>query len=247
MAETSPAISATNLTKAFGKNIAVDHISFEVPEGVVYGLLGPNGAGKTTTLRMLSTVIKPTEGTAIVAGHDICTEPLKVRENIGVLPEETGLYDRLTPVETLIFYGKLRRMNQAELTKNIDELLPMLGLDDKRNEKVGTFSRGMKQKVALLRAILHKPRLLFLDEPTNGLDVVSARDIRDFITKQAAEGKTVVLSTHNMWEAEKLCQSVGIVNKGKIAATGTIRDLESLTHEGALEEVFIHLVKGEQT
>ncbi len=240
------AISVNGLTKIFGKFVAVDHISFEVPAGIVYGLLGPNGAGKTTTLRMLSTVLKPTEGTATVLGHDVCEEPLKVRERIGVLPEETGLYDRLTPVETLVFYGKLRGMNRGELVENIDEFLTMLGLEAKRNEKVGTFSKGMKQKVALLRAILHKPDLLFLDEPTSGLDVISARDIRDFIAKQASEGKTVVVSTHNMWEAEKLCQKIGIVNRGKIAATGTIQDLEKLTHEAELEDVFIHLVKGEE-
>jgi len=240
------AISVKNLTKTFGKTVAVDHITFEIPEGIVYGLLGPNGAGKTTTLRMLSTVIKPTEGTATVLGYDILREPLKIRERIGVLPEDTGLYDRLTPVETLIFYGKLRKMNRNEIMKNMDVFLSMLGLEEKRNEKVGTFSKGMKQKVALLRAILHKPNLLFLDEPTSGLDVVSAHDIRDFIAKEASEGKTVVLSTHNMWEAEKLCQEVGIVDAGKIAATGTIGDLEKLTHEAALEDVFIHLVKGEE-
>jgi len=223
----------------------VDHIAFEVSERIVFGLLGPNGAGKTTTLRMLSTVLKPTEGKATVLGYDILEKPLRIRESIGVLPEDTGLYDRLTPVETLIFYGKLHGMDRSEIMGRIDELLSMMGLEAKRNDKIGTFSKGMKQKVALMRAILHRPDLLFLDEPTAGLDVMSARDIRDFIARQAAAGKTVVISTHNMWEAQKLCQEVGVINKGKMVSAGTIKDLERLTHEETLEDIFVHLIKGE--
>lgn len=223
----------------------MDHIAFEVSERIVFGLLGPNGAGKTTTLRMLSTVLKPTEGKATVLGYDILEKPLRIRESIGVLPEDTGLYDRLTPVETLIFYGKLHGMDRSEIMGRIDELLSMMGLEAKRNDKIGTFSKGMKQKVALMRAILHRPDLLFLDEPTAGLDVMSARDIRDFIARQAAAGKTVVISTHNMWEAQKLCQEVGVINKGKMVSAGTIKDLERLTHEETLEDIFVHLIKGE--
>lgn len=245
MSKISSAISVKGLTKVFEKTIVVDHITFEVPKGIVFGLLGPNGAGKTTTLRMLSTVLKPTEGTATILGHDILEEPLLIREKIGVLPEDTGLYDRLTPVETLIFYGKLHRMERGKLVERVDELLSMLDLESNGNSKVGRFSKGMKQKVALARAILHEPDLLFLDEPTVGLDVMSARDIRDFIGRQAAAGKTVVISTHNMWEAQKLCREIGIINRGRMVSVGTIEDLERLTHEKELEDIFVHMIKGE--
>ena len=239
------AISTENLTKIFGKNVAVDHVSFNVPEGIVFGLLGPNGAGKTTTIRMLTTVLSPNEGTAQVLGYDIVREPLKVREVIGVLPEDTGLYDRLTPAEMLIFHGKLRGMERTEIEEATDRYLSILDLAANRDQKIGTFSKGMKQKLALIRAVFHAPALLFLDEPTVGLDVMSAREIRKLITEEAAKGKTVILSTHNMWEAQQLCQEVAIINKGKIASQGTVETLEKLTRQKDLESVFVELVKGE--
>ena len=239
------AISTENLTKVFGKVVAVDHVSFNVPEGIVFGLLGPNGAGKTTTLRMLTTVLSPNEGTAKVLGYDIVREPLKVREAIGVLPEDTGLYDRLTPVEMLIFHGKLRGMDRTEIEEATDRYLSILDLAANRDQKIGTFSKGMKQKLALIRAVFHDPALLFLDEPTVGLDVMSAREIRKLITEEATRGKTVILSTHNMWEAQQLCREVAIINKGKIASQGTIETLEKLTRQKDLESVFVELVKGE--
>jgi ABC-2 type transport system ATP-binding protein len=239
------AISAKNLTKIFGRTTVVDHVSFDVKEGVVFGLLGPNGAGKTTIIRMLTTILTPDEGTAQVLDHDVVRDSLKVRESIGVLPEDTGLYDRLTPAEMLIFHGKLRRMNKEEILNKTDKFLTMLGLSENADQKIGTFSKGMKQKLALIRAIFHEPRLVFLDEPSVGLDVMSAREIRKLITEEAKQGRTVVLSTHNMWEAQQLCQEIAIINKGRIALQGTVEDLEKLTHERGLEDVFVHLVKGE--
>jgi len=152
------AISGENLTKIFGKIMAVDHISFNIRKGVVFGLLGPNGAGKTTTIRMLTTVLKPDEGTAKILGYDIVRDSLKVREQIGVLPEDTGLYDRLTPAEVLIFQGKLRGMDKDAIVSKTDSFLAMLGLEGNRDQKIGTFSKGMKQKLALIRAVFHNPK-----------------------------------------------------------------------------------------
>ncbi|MBO3804296.1 MAG: ABC transporter ATP-binding protein [Candidatus Brockarchaeota archaeon] len=239
------AITIEDLTKVFDGFAAVDHVNLEVPKGVVFGILGPNGAGKTTLLRMLSTVLKPTRGKARILGHDILEEPIKVREVIGVLPEDTGLYDRLTPAETLLFYGKLRGMESAKILERSEVLLSLLGLSGKRDAKIGTFSKGMKQKVALMRAVLHEPDVLFLDEPTSGLDVMSAREIRGLIKDWASKGRSVVLSTHNMWEAQQLCSAVAIMDKGKVVSVGTIEELERMTKQEDLEEVFVHLIKGE--
>lgn len=241
------AISVYNISKAFGKTLAVDHLCFNVQEGMVFGLLGPNGAGKTTTIRMLTTVLRPDGGTAKILSYDIVREPLRVREVIGVLPEDTGLYDRLTPAEMLIFHGKLRGMEKDWIVERTDKFLAMLGLQENRDQKIGTFSKGMKQKLALIRAVFHDPKVIFLDEPTAGLDVMSAREIRKLIVNESSRGKTIVLSTHNMWEAQQLCREVAIINKGKIVSQGTVETLEKLTHEEGLEDVFIHLIKGEAT
>lgn len=241
------AISVDNLTKIFGKTLAVDHISFNVQEGVIFGLLGPNGAGKTTTIRLLTTVLRPDEGTAKILNYDIITDPVRVREVIGVLPEDTGLYDRLTPAEMLIFHGKLRRMEREAIVEKTDKFLGMLGLQENRDQKIGTFSKGMRQKLALIRTVFHSPKVIFLDEPTVGLDVMSARQIRKLIAEESSRGATTVLSTHNMWEAQQLCREVAIINKGKITSQGTVETLEKLTHEESLEDVFVHLVKGEVT
>jgi ABC-type multidrug transport system ATPase subunit len=241
----NPAVVAVDLTKAFGDFVAVDHLNFEAPKGVVFGVLGPNGAGKTTLLRMLSTVLRPTGGTASVLGYDIVREPFHIRERIGVLPEDAGLYDRLTPAETLLFYGRLHGIEVPKLLARSESLLSLLGLEEKRDVKVGMLSKGMKQKVALMRAILHEPEVLFLDEPTSGLDVMSAREIRSLITDWAKRGGTVLLSTHNLWEAQQLCNLVAIMNAGRIVSIGTVEGLGHMTHERTLEDVFVHLVRGE--
>ncbi|MFH0748903.1 MAG: ABC transporter ATP-binding protein [Candidatus Bathyarchaeota archaeon] len=196
------AFSVDGLTKFLNKTLAVDHLSFNIRKGMISGLLGPNGAGKTTTIRLLTTVLKPDEGTAKILNYDIIRDPLKVREVIGVLPEDTGLYDRLTPVEMLIFHGKLRGMRKDTIVEKTNDFLDMLELQKNRNQKIGTFSKGMKQKLALIRAMFHEPKVLFLDEPIVGLDVMSARQIRNFVTEESSRGTTIVLSTHNMWEAQ---------------------------------------------
>jgi sodium transport system ATP-binding protein len=231
------------LTKKFGKFTAVDQASFEVAKAEVFGLLGPNGAGKTTTMRLLSTVLKPTSGSASIAGYNVLRDPQKVRASIGVLPEEAGLYDRLTPREHLLYYGRLHGMAEDPLAKRADELLETMELTERANTKVGDFSKGMKQKVALLRAFIHDPPVLMLDEPTAGLDVMSARSIHAFVERFRQEGKAIMISTHNMTEAQKLCGRIAIIDHGRITAVGTVEELEARTSQKDLESVFVQLVK----
>jgi ABC-type multidrug transport system ATPase subunit len=235
------------LSKRFNGNLVVDGVSLEIPNGVVYGLLGPNGAGKTTTVRMLSTLVKPTSGTASVNGFDVLKEPGRVRGSIGVLPEDTGLYDRLTAMETLEFYGGVQGLSGGKLGRRMEELLKMFDLFDRRRDRVGKFSRGMRQKLALARALIHDPPVLLLDEPTLGLDVMSTRAIRDYIKTVAKEGKTVLLTSNNMYEAQLLCSRVTILNKGAVRASGTVEELETMSKGKGLEEVFVNLVRSESS
>lgn len=238
----SASIVVEGLTKVFGQLVAVDHIGFSTGGGEIFGLLGPNGAGKTTTIRMLCTVLRPTEGTAKVAGCDIRAEPQRVREMIGVLPEDAGLYDRLTPRDHLAYYGRLHDMPEELIASRTDLLLDKVGLRERENDKVGDFSKGMRQKLAVVRAFIHDPPVLLLDEPTSGLDVMSAREIREYISSLKAEGKCILLSTHNMTEAEKLCDRISIIDQGRIDATGTLEQLRRQTDRKALEDIFVRLV-----
>ena len=238
-------ISIRGVSKTFGKNTAVDNVVLDIPGGTVYGLLGPNGAGKTTLVRILSTMIKPTSGTALVNGNDIRKEPEKVRASIGVLPEETGLYDKLTASETLRFYGSVQGVPKSELEERIDRILKLLELYDRRNDRVGKYSKGMRQKLALARALVHDPPILMLDEPTLGLDVMSTRAIRQYVKQAATEGKTILLTTNNMHEAQLLCSQLTIINRGRVMTSGTTQSLEEMSKTKDLEEVFVHLVKGE--
>jgi sodium transport system ATP-binding protein len=235
------------LSKRFNGKLVVDGVSLEIPRGLVYGLLGPNGAGKTTIVRMLSTLVKPTSGTARVNGHDILSEPGKVRGSLGVLPEDTGLYDRLTARETLEFYGGVQGLSGRTLDGRIEELLRMFELYERVDDRVGKYSRGMRQKLALARALIHDPPVLLLDEPTLGLDVMSTRAIRDYIRNVAREGKTVLLTSNNMYEAQLLCSQVTILNVGKVRASGTVEELESMSKGKGLEEVFVNLVRSESS
>lgn len=241
------AISIAGLTKEFNGRVVVDRVSLEIPGGVVYGLLGPNGAGKTTIVRMLSTLLKPTSGTAKVNGFDVLSDPGKVRSSIGVLPEDTGLYDRLTATETLEFYGGVQGLTGATVRERSEALLKMFELFDRRNDRVGKYSRGMRQKLALARALIHDPPVLLLDEPTLGLDVMSTRAIRDYVKNVAKEGKTVLLTSNNMYEAQLLCSRVTILSKGAIRASGTVEELEAMSKGKGLEEVFVNLVRSESS
>jgi ABC-2 type transport system ATP-binding protein len=220
------AIRTQNLTRDFAKVRAVDGITLEVPAGSVFGFLGPNGAGKTTTIRLLLGLIEPSSGTAEVLGFDTRTHGLEIRRGAGALLEHSGLYERLTAAENLEFYARVWRMEPKAREVRVQDLLTHLGLWERRKEPVSTWSRGMKQKLAIARAMLHKPGLIFLDEPTSGLDPVAAVALREELAALASrEGVTVFLTTHNLVEAEKLCAQVAVIRQGKLLAVGSPDEL----------------------
>jgi len=216
-------IETEGLTKRFGSLKAVDQLSFEVGEGEVFGLLGPNGAGKTTTVRVLACLISPSEGSARVGGYDIRRDPMKVRQTVGILTENPSLYERLTAYENMDFFAEAYGLSGLQEKRDrIRELLEFFGLWERRNDKVATFSKGMKQKLAIARAIVHNPPILFLDEPTAGLDPESAKGIRDLMKRLSAHEKhTILLCTHRLEDAEKLCSRVMIIKRGKSVVVGT--------------------------
>jgi ABC-2 type transport system ATP-binding protein len=218
---TETAIRIENLTRDFETVRAVDGLSLEVPAGIIFGFLGPNGAGKTTTINLLLGLLEPTSGRAEVLGFDTRTQPEEVRTCTGALLEHPGVYEQLTAEDNLEFYGRVWRMPAAERQARIKELLTNMGLWERRKERAGIWSKGMKQKLALARAMLHRPPLVFLDEPTAGLDVVSAVAVREDLASLAARGGvTVFLTTHNMAEVERLCAQVAVIRAGKLVAIG---------------------------
>lgn len=218
---TTPALEARDLVRDFGPIRALDHLSFEVPSGIVFGFLGPNGAGKTTAIRTFLGLVEPTSGSASVFGFDTKREGDKVRERAGALLEHHGLYERLTAEQNLDFAGRVWRMPVGDRRARIRELLDQFGLWDRRMEAVGKWSRGMKQKLAVARAVFHRPPLVFLDEPTAGLDPVASAALRDDLASLAtAQGVTIFLTTHNLVEAERLCDLVGVIRRGQLAALG---------------------------
>jgi ABC-2 type transport system ATP-binding protein len=225
-------IEVEGLTKRFGEFTAVDHISFQVEKSEILGFLGPNGAGKSTTLRMLCTLLRPTEGSARVAGFDIASEPDKVRGHIGLVAEKLILYDQLTAEENLTLFGRLNNLPEEQIRQGIDRWLGRLHMESWRRYKVGTFSTGMKQRINVARALLHHPDVLFLDEPTLGLDPQTTRAIHEFIIELGQEGITTVLTTHDMVEAEALCQRIAIIDRAKIVALDTTSDLKRLVSDG---------------
>lgn len=220
-------IRTDGLTRRFGKVVAVDNLNLEVRRGEVFGFIGPNGAGKTTTVRMLCCLIAPTKGTAYIGDNEIDRDPdsLNIRQMVGLLPESPGLYERLSPYRNLDFYAQLYGVSQAKREKRIKDLLKMLNMWNKRDEPVGTFSKGMKQKIAIARALVHDPDILFLDEPTSGLDPRAAKTVRDFLSDLRKEGRTIFLNTHNLAEAERLCDRVGLVNT-RLVEVGTPVELK---------------------
>jgi ABC-2 type transport system ATP-binding protein len=204
------AIETNELTRLFGTHTAVDHLTLAIPTGSVFGFLGPNGAGKTTTVRMLSALIAPTSGSALVAGYELGAENEAIRRQVGILTETPGLYDRLSAMENLVFFGQLYDLEQHRAAQQAELYLKDLGLWERRHEKVGSFSKGMRQKLAIARALLHEPSVVFLDEPTSGLDPEAARTVLNFVKTLRAEGRTIVLTTHILPEADELCDLVGV-------------------------------------
>jgi len=220
-------IDTVNLTRKFGEVTAVDGLTLHVDDAEVFGFLGPNGAGKTTTVRMLCCLISKTGGEARVANYDVgnAADAPKIRRLIGLVPDNVGLYEDLSAYENLDYYGKLYRRTEAQRKESIEYFLKMLGLWEKRDAMTGTFSKGMKQKLAIARALIHDPEVLFMDEPTANLDPESSKTVRDFILELKKEKKTIFLNTHNLDEAQRICDRIGILNT-KLMAVGTPEELE---------------------
>ena len=233
---TNLAIETEELCRDFNGLRAVDHLDLQVPRGVIFGFLGPNGAGKTTTIRLLLGLIEPTAGSARVLGFDVRREADRIRERVGVLLENHGLYERLTAWDNLEYFGEIYLLPREERRGRIEELLRHLGLWERRNEQASRFSKGMKQKLAMARALLHRPPLVFLDEPTAGLDAPSAAALReDIVSLARKEGTTVFLTTHNLAEAERICDLVGVINHGKLVAIGSPEELRAQASRPRLE------------
>jgi len=217
-------IEVNGLSKSFGSVKAVDDLNFKVKDGEVFGYLGPNGAGKTTTVRMLCCLLKPDSGSALINGYYINKEPDKIRSLIGLLPEVPGFYNSLSLVKNLLFYSRLQGINDDKALKRINDYLNLLGLKSRKDDALGSFSKGMQQKVAIIRALIHEPKYLFLDEPTASLDPQAAKTVRDFIIKLKEKNRVIFINTHNLSEAQRICDRVAVLNK-KVLSIGSPKEL----------------------
>jgi ABC-2 type transport system ATP-binding protein len=220
-------IRTEGLTKQFGDFVAVDRVTLTIPEGEVLALLGPNGAGKTTTVRMLASILKPTSGWATIAGNDVVRDARTVRRTVGLLTEFPGLYLRMRVLEYLDFFGQLQGLSSRQIQRRSEELLVRFKMWEARNLRLGEYSKGMRQKLALIRAMLHEPQVLFLDEPTSAMDPHSAKLVRDCILDLCREQRTIIICTHNLAEAELLADRVAIIRRGQIVALGTLAELRA--------------------
>jgi ABC-2 type transport system ATP-binding protein len=229
-------IDVSNLRKTFDTIDALKGISFNIQQGECYGLLGPNGAGKTTTISIMSTIIEPSEGKVSIGGYDLKKNPLECKNNIGVVTQEIALYNELSAYDNLLFWGGLYNVPKPELTARIDETVNLLGLTDRKNDKVKTYSGGMKRRINIASALLHRPKVLFLDEPTVGIDPQSRNLIFEVVEKLHKDGMTIVYTTHYMEEAERLCDRIGIIDNGEIIAQGTLDELRTL---GSMKETVV--------
>jgi ABC-2 type transport system ATP-binding protein len=218
-------ISAEDLTKVYGQRTALDHVSFEVPEGEIFGFVGPNGAGKTTTLRILAALLEPTSGHASIDGTDVAQNPAQVHNRIGYMPDFFGVYDQLTVAEYLDFYAACYRQPKQRRIKIVSELLELIGLTDRRDQLVDTLSRGLKQRLCLARALVHDPVVLLLDEPASGLDPRARVEMREILKELRGMGKTIIISSHILPELTELCTMIGIIDHGRMRATGSVQDV----------------------
>lgn len=239
-------IHVQDLSKSFGNVHAVRNVSFSAPDGQITGLLGPNGAGKSTTLRMLYTLLKPDNGSAQIDGFDVCENPIEVQKRIGVLADARGLYPRLTSRENIRYYGKLHGLEGAALESQIDALLTMLDMQSIADRKTEGFSTGEKLKVAIARTLVHNPQNILLDEPTNGLDVMSTRAMRQFILRLRDEGKCVLFTSHIMQEVAALCDQIVIISQGSVTAHGSPDELRKQTGKENLEDAFVAVIGSEE-
>jgi sodium transport system ATP-binding protein len=238
-------IIVDDVVKGFGRRNevhAVDHVSFTAPDGEITGLLGPNGAGKTTLLRMLATLIVPNAGSATISGHDVVRDRYEVRRNIGVLSDARGLYPRLTTRENIRYYGELHGLYGRSLAARVDELIAMLGIGELADRRTQGFSQGERMKVAIARALVHDPDTILLDEPTNGLDIMSTRALREMLRGLRAQGKCLLFSSHVMQEVTALCDTIVILNHGRLVASGTAPQLIAQSRGHSLEEAFVRLL-----
>jgi len=236
------------LVKRFGPKVAVDQLSFKVPAGMLYGFLGVNGAGKTTTLRMISGLIRPDAGQIRVAGIDVMTEPQRAKQPLAYIPDDPVLYGKLNPMEHLEFVSALWGVDPLVARKRAQELLEKLSLWDRRHEWIESYSRGMKQKIALASALIHEPKLILLDEPLTGLDASAARLVKDILLDFLKQGGSVILTTHILEVAERLAERIGIMSGGRLIAEGTMAQLRSHSGQaaGSLEDIFLQLIQGER-
>jgi len=235
-------IEVENLTKKFNGVIALNSVGFRVNEGEVFAYLGPNGAGKTTTVNILATLLTPTSGKVVVAGYDVTKDGMEIRRLIGYLPEDFGLYPSLTVYENLDFAAGLYRINKNERKDRIRGLLEFFGLWEKKDVLASTLSKGMKQKVGIARAMINDPKILFLDEPTSGLDPGMAREVLKLILRLKEEGKTILMTTHLLARAEQVCDSIALINKGKILRTGKVLDIKAELKSPTLEDVYFSVM-----
>jgi ABC-2 type transport system ATP-binding protein len=239
-------IQTRNLAKRYGDKVAVNSVSFDVLGGEVFGFLGPNGAGKTTTIKMIVGLLEPTTGTVRVAGHDVGAEPLAAKSASGYVPDTPNLYAKLSARELLRFVGDLYSLDRGHAARRIEELLRLFDLSAAADDTIDSYSHGMQQKTSLAAALMHDPRVIVLDEPTVGLDPKSARLIKDILRQMADRGSAVMLSTHILEIAERMCDRVGIINRGELIAVGTMDELRAIdaSGQGSLEDIFLSLTGG---
>jgi ABC-2 type transport system ATP-binding protein len=252
---TSPAVETKDLVRHFGDFVAVDNLSLTLPRGSFFGFLGPNGAGKSTTIKMLTGLLAPTSGRVRVLGRDIVKEPLEVKRRIGVVPEDLNLFERLTGAEMLSFTGRMYGLGKTELDERAPELLDLMELRDEPKKLIVEYSHGMKKKLSLACALIHRPEILFLDEPFEGVDAIASRTLKDLLSRLTARGLTVFLTSHVLEIVERLCSDIAIISQGKLLAAGSLDELrkgirvDGDGHETgpiSLEEYFIHIVGGDR-
>lgn len=242
--EKTPLIEILHATKRYGDKPAVDDVTFSVHGGEIFGFLGPNGAGKTTTIKMIVGLLRPTSGTVRVAGHDIVQAPVQAKAACGYVPDEPNLYAKLTGRELLRFVGDLYNMDPAQTARRSEELLQLFGLSEAAGDTTDSYSHGMRQKTSLAAALVHDPKVLILDEPTVGLDPKSARLIKDILRQMANRGAAVMLSTHILEIAQNMCDRIGIIDRGKLIAVGTMEELRQAQEGQSLEDIFLNLTGG---